>query len=125
MKNITEVEAEILETSNEGAAFKRNNERDWGHKEESKYKTFGTRTDFLRTVLKYLESEPRKEFVEKQLSDMKKKDKYIDDNLSVFLKNLPYDDVRPIPEKKEEWYRLNNRTAVRLQLKTLNYLLSK
>jgi len=81
MKTKSEVQAEITDLEDKGKnknLFK-----------ESEYKALCKRVDFLRTVSFYLESEPRVEFVEKQLSGLQKKKKLIEDGFAEFLKFRP------------------------------------
>jgi len=89
----------------------------------SEYKALGRRVEFLRTVLNYLQSEPRMEFIEKQKADLENKLKLIDDGFKKFIDFRPKDnkDTKQVISEYESQMGVKH---IKSQLKTLNYILN-
>lgn len=114
MKTKQEVSKEISELEAKGAnkkLFK-----------PSEYTALCSRVAFLRSVSNYLESEPRQEFVEKQLQDLQNKVKLIGEGFQEFLDCRPKDnkDNKQIKAEYNSQMGLNH---INKQIKILNYIL--
>lgn len=91
-------------------------------RDQKEYKAAQKRIKFLRTCLRYIESEPRYEFVEKELTTMNKRVDAIDAGYGNWLSCQPDGKYKNMLSgyRKEM-----GRASAITQIKTLKYILNK
>ena len=125
MKTISEIEKEInyLMAESEGLS-------DYNPKESKIKEKNRKRISFLRTCIKYLQTNPRLEFVNQMLSEVKYKLSVYDKRLVDWKSSIRQDVMEKIANPNAYYYKTvapkekNEIKEAKQQLNTLNYLLS-
>jgi len=127
MKTLQEITTEITELEKYGKEIYSDKRTAIGadvKKLERLYKSTGTRLSFLKIVQKYLLSEPRQEFVQKQMNDLLRRKKLIEDGFESWVNLQPKNTSKVDAEWQAEYYALNDMKTIKSQIKTLTFILN-
>lgn len=125
MKTIQEVKQEIedvIKEANELTLL----DFEGDTKKMTRYRNkLSDKVSFMRTVVMYLEDEPRQEFVQKEHERLTEKKRLIDEGYLVWKKNEPAD----IHKTEDKWiaryHQVMDVATVNAQLRMLTYILNQ